>query len=69
MNLTPEFLMQMMAFLGTGAAIYGGIRADLRGMHARLNVAEGDIKAGRERMDSHIERTLIDRLPQSGARP
>lgn len=60
MNLSAE-VVQMMTLLATVAAIYGGIRADLKGMHQRLSTAEMDIEAGRQRMDSHIERTLIER--------
>jgi hypothetical protein len=61
MNLSAE-VIQMLVMFGGVAAVYGGIRADLRGMHSRIQNAENDIEAGRVRMDNHIERTLIERV-------
>jgi hypothetical protein len=58
-NLSPEFAVQLLTLLATGAAIYGGIRADLRAMHQRLGRAEHDITEARMRMDNHIERSHV----------
>ena len=58
-NLSPEFAVQLLTILATGAAIYGGIRADLKAMHERLGRAEADIDHARTRMDNHIERSHV----------
>lgn len=56
-TVSPEFAVQLFTILATGAAIYGGIRADLKAMHERLGRAEAGIDQARERMDNHIERS------------
>jgi hypothetical protein len=57
-NLSPEVL-QLLTLLATAGAIYGGVRADLKGIVARLTTAEHAIEAGRVRMDNHIERSSM----------
>lgn len=40
--------------LGAGA-IYGGIRADLKAMHSRIEEATAAVGRAHERMDRHVE--------------
>lgn len=37
MTFTPEFILQCLTMLVTGAAIYGGIKADLMALHKRVD--------------------------------
>lgn len=55
-NLPPEAI-QLLSFLVAAGAIYGGIRADLKSIVARLGANEQAIEAARVRMDNHIERS------------
>jgi len=57
--LPPELMYQILSFLVAAGAIYGGIRADLKGIHSRLGANEQAIEAARVRMDNHIERSHI----------
>ena len=54
---TPEFVMQIVVMIATGGFIYGGIRADLRTLHTRVEGAEDDIAAANRRLDNHIDRS------------
>lgn len=53
--MTFDPLQVVYALLAAGA-VYGGIRADLRGMHERIKLAEESAKAAHERLDNHLER-------------
>lgn len=53
--MSPDLLQIVYALLAAGA-VYGGIRADLRGMHERIKAAEESVKAAHARMDVHLER-------------
>jgi hypothetical protein len=55
-ELSPAW-MNMLTTLATVAVAYGGIRADLKNMMARLTSVEHGIEAARVRMDNHIERS------------
>lgn len=56
LGLPPE-VIQLLSFLVAAGAIYGGIRADLKSIVARLGANEQAIEAARVRMDKHIERS------------
>lgn len=55
-TLSPE-VIQVLSFLVAAGAIYGGIRADLKSIVARLGANEQAIEAARVRMDNHLERS------------
>lgn len=50
----PEFTQIILALLGAGA-IYGGVRADLKAMHQRIEEAAATAARAHERMDRHVE--------------
>lgn len=45
----------------TAAAIYGGIRADIKNLHYRVDHAQKAADEVRSRLDSHIDRRLSER--------
>ncbi len=53
--LTPDLVKAAIAALGTSGAIYGGIRADLRGMAARITAAQKAADHAHDRLDRHLE--------------
>lgn len=55
MNLTPEFLLQLVIALGSGFGAYAAIRSDLATLHAKAQQALEEAKRAQER---------IDRLPK-----
>ncbi len=46
-----NILLFIFGQLVTGAAIWGGIRADLKSMHARLDEYHGDVQRAHRRID------------------
>lgn len=55
-TLTPDQILQLIyALLGAGV-IYGGIRADLRAMHERIEAAQSAATRAHERIDTIIMR-------------
>lgn len=46
MMLAPEFVLQLVAMVGACAAVYGGIRADLRQHARRLDRLEAHLGLG-----------------------
>ena len=44
-----------------GAAIWGGIRADIRGMHFRMEHAEKSMQEAHQRIDKILERRANDK--------
>lgn len=44
-----------------GAAIWGGIRADIRGMHIRMDSAEKSMAETRQRVDKIYDRRIDDK--------
>jgi hypothetical protein len=52
--------IQVLMWLGgqfvVGAAIWGGIRTDLRNIHSRLDELAKSVDHARRRMDNHLER-------------
>jgi hypothetical protein len=53
--MEPGLLLQIGGMLVGAAAVYGGIRSDLKGMAERLARAESAIEAAGKRFDGHIE--------------
>jgi hypothetical protein len=53
----PNILLWLAGQLLVGAAIWGGIRADIRGMHARLEHTEKNVTEAHSRID----RLLLER--------
>lgn len=57
--MTPEMITQLVyALIGAGA-VYGGIRADLRGMHERIVTAEKSASRAHERIDQHLDKGQV----------
>lgn len=54
-TLPPEFLWQIVLALVTGGAIYGGIRADIRSIHSKIDGAQDDADEAHRRLDRHLE--------------
>lgn len=52
----PNILMWIAGQLIAGAAIYGGIRADIRAMHARIEDAKRSADEAHSRIDRLLER-------------
>lgn len=56
--MSADLISQLLyALIGAGA-VYGGIRADLRGMHERILTAEKSAGRAHERIDTHLEKGL-----------
>lgn len=55
MVLTPELLWQAGLSLAACGAVYGGIRADLRTMHAAIQSVKEDADEAHRRLDRHLE--------------
>lgn len=54
--MAPDMLWQIVVALVTGGAVYGGIRADLRGMHERIKAAHDAAIEAHRRLDIHIDK-------------
>jgi len=52
---------QVGGLLLTGGAIYGGIRADLKTIHAQLQEVKDDAAEANRRLDRHLEATAARR--------
>lgn len=53
--LTPDMLKAVMTALISGGGLYAGIRADLRGMAARITAAQKAAEHAHDRIDRHLE--------------
>ena len=51
-----QVLMWIGGQIIAGAAIWGGIRADLRNMHERITQANENATSAHKRIDAHLER-------------
>jgi hypothetical protein len=51
-----QIIIWIIGQIVVGAAIYGGIRADIRGMHLRLEHSEKSLSDAHERIDRMLER-------------
>lgn len=54
--MDTNLLMWIFGQLVVAAAIWGGIRADIRSIHARIDRAEESIGDAHRRLDNHIDR-------------
>lgn len=48
----PELALALVAQVFAAGAIYGGIRADLRAMHARVTLAQERAEGAHDRIDN-----------------
>lgn len=56
MPVGQELITWLVGQIVVGAAIWGGIRADMRGMLARVEAAQKSADAAHERLDRHLEK-------------
>lgn len=56
MQPTPDLVWQIMLAVLSAGAVYGGIRADLRGMHERIKAAHDAALEAHRRLDIHIDK-------------
>lgn len=54
--MSLELITQLLYALVGAGAVYGGIRADLRAMHERIESAERSAGRAHARIDSHLEK-------------
>lgn len=52
---TGQLVLWLVGQLITGAAIWGGIRADIKGINQRISRVEESADQAHERMDTHLE--------------
>lgn len=50
-----DYLPQIVPMLVTAGAIYGGIRADMRGLREGVKKAQDSADKAHTRLDSHLE--------------
>ena len=55
--IESPIILYIIGQLALGAAIYGGIRADLRAMYTRLDHAEKSVTDAHNRIDRLLERS------------
>ncbi len=53
--LSPDVIKAVVGALATAGGIYGGIRADLARMAARVAAAHDLARAAHDRLDRHLE--------------
>jgi len=58
--MTPDFLYNIAAALIVGGALWGGIRADIKGMHESIAAAFSEAKRANDRIDNHIDRRFSE---------
>jgi len=56
MTIDQDLLITIFFQLLAAAAIWGGIRADIKNMHFRMENVEESTKDLHKRLDTHIER-------------
>lgn len=54
--MTPDLIAQGVYALIAAGAVYGGIRADIKAMHERIQNAQESANEAHRRLDSFIER-------------
>lgn len=54
--MTIDIIREILVPLFLAGAVYGGIRADLRAIHARVNHLEQALVRAHDRLDEHLER-------------
>jgi hypothetical protein len=56
-------IWQIVVALAGAAAVYGGIRADIKGIHERIESNEAAAARAHERLDRHVENFHTRRDP------
>lgn len=56
MTFTPEFLLQLVVAVGSGAAVYAAIRADLARAIAKAEEAAAAASKAHDRIDTLLQR-------------
>lgn len=56
-----NLLMWIAGQLIVAAAIWGGIRTDIRGIHSRMDHIEKSARDAHARLDNHLERRSVER--------
>ncbi len=54
-DLTPDMVQWLVGQVIVAAAIWGGLRADIRHMHGRLDHLERATNDAHSRLDNHLE--------------
>jgi len=54
--LSPDLLLNICLTLVSAGAVYGGIRADIKAMHERINANAALIEAAHRRIDCHLDK-------------
>jgi hypothetical protein len=56
MNLTPDFLLQLVIGVGSAVAVYAGIKSDLAVTHEKAMNAEKTATNAHKRIDSLLQK-------------
>lgn len=56
-----EILVWVAGQFITAAAIWGGIRADIKNLHSRVDGVEIAVRNAHIRLDNHLERRAVER--------
>jgi len=56
--LSPDNVFNLVWTLLSAGAVYGGIRADIKSMHERINAAQAAAASAHARIDTHLEKSL-----------
>ena len=55
LELSNEMVLPLVTALASAGAVYGGIRMDLRSIHAKIEAVTGDTAEAHRRLDRHID--------------
>lgn len=61
--MPPELLFQAMLAVGSAAAVWGAIRADIKHLIASVDEAKRTARKAHERLDLHIQHHLGQQQP------
>lgn len=56
MDLPPDIVQWLVGQIIVAAAIWGGLRADIKSIHSRLDHLERTANDAHSRLDNHLER-------------
>ena len=56
MNLTPDFLLQLIIGIGSAVAVYAGIKSDLAVTHEKARTAEKSANLAHSRIDNILSK-------------
>lgn len=57
LNLSNELVLPLVSALASAAAVWGGIRTDIKHIHAKLETVKRDADEAHERLDRHLEQS------------